>query len=58
VDLYKRYQTHTAQSVLGYLEISSANLINPKLFSLVSGRFLWEGQKAATVFAKYHKNGI
>lgn len=33
-------------------EISSADTINPKLFSLASGKLFGQGQKAATYFTK------
>jgi hypothetical protein len=39
-------------SILAFLEISSANTINPKFFNLASDRFLGQEQKAATFFAK------
>jgi hypothetical protein len=45
-----------AQSILGYIEISSANSINPKLFNLASCRFLGQGQKEAASLLKHHKN--
>jgi hypothetical protein len=41
-----------AHSVLGYLEVSSADNIHLKLFNLASGKFLRQGQKANTFFAK------
>jgi hypothetical protein len=43
---------HRTQSIIGCLGISSANAIDPKLINLASGRFLEQGQKAATFFAK------
>ena len=43
---------HTTESTPGYLEISSASGINPKLFSLASGRLFRQGQKAVTFSPK------
>lgn len=42
----------TTESILGCLEISFANEISPQLFTLASGRFLWQGPKVATFFTK------
>lgn len=38
---------HMWESILGYLEISSATTINLKHFSLFSDKFLGQGQKTA-----------
>jgi hypothetical protein len=45
-------KNHRTDSILGCLEISSANATNKKLFHLASGRFLGQRQKEATIFAK------
>lgn len=42
----------TTESILGCLEISFASEISPQPFTLASDRFLWQGLKAATFFAK------
>lgn len=47
------------ESILGCLEISSATTINLKHFSLFSGKFLGQGQKAEHSFQKKcHKNSL
>lgn len=43
---------YTAESILGCFEISSANRINPNLFTLASGRLFRQGQRTATFFTK------
>jgi hypothetical protein len=41
-----------AESILGHLEIYSANEINPLSFNFAFSKILEQGQKADTVFAK------
>lgn len=44
--------THKTESIVGCSEIYLAIRINPKLFTLVSGRLCRGGQKAVTFFTK------
>lgn len=44
--------SHTAESILGCLDIASANKIIPKTLNLASGKFIRQRLKAAIVFGK------
>ena len=47
---------HMSESILGYFEIFTANVINAKLFTLGSGRLFEQGQKQQYYLPMYHKN--
>jgi hypothetical protein len=47
---------HMTELLLGCFEIAFANAINPKLFTLASGRLLEEGKNQPHSLTKYHKN--
>ena len=46
------YWDHITQTIMSYLEISSATTINPRVFNLASGRFFRQGARSSHILCQ------